>query len=472
MESKENNSLENMQVEIKDALTCFICTSKVNDPMMCPKCKRMVCSECIKKWLDAHEKCPFCQAHTTFDEMIALPFMDNITDFFIKEIDKKNEEKEKEKQKEKEKGKNKNINNIMEEEEEEDDIEESSKDDNKKPYLSKTHFLPNQFNNNDEDNQNNDFNKNPRSRIIKKGDFCPEHRNQLIEYFCLDCNTKHCAKCLVFFNAQSKKHEGHKVITIEQKNKYSIDEVKKSVDDLKSSEDELKVFKNNVLSDVSIMEKKEEFVKTVLDEFKKYFTKKIDKHKMKVTAINNQLEKINYIRNNYTEMFKNFVETDDENGFKEYKKKLLSYKDVKKYEYWNNNNIFCKPVLNFYETDFIDIEVNEYNETIGETIINIEGLNRELHLKLNGETEDEVLINILIHLNAFGDENDKNDKDKYQGYLLIINNNNIITISLDEKMIHDDTLILGRTIIKSGLKTIVNQENKIHFKLILSHFNL
>ena len=171
-------------------------------------------------------------------------------------------------------------------------------------------------------------------------------------------------------------------------------------------------------------------------------------------------------------MFKNFVETDDENGFKEYKKKLLSYKDVKKYEYWNNNNIFCKPVLNFYETDFIDIEVNEYNETIGETIINIEGLNRELHLKLNGETEDEVLINILINLNAFGDENDKNDKDKYQGYLLIINNNNIITVSLDEKMIHNDTLILGRTIIKSGLKTIVNQENKIHFKLILSHFNL
>ena len=74
-------------------------------------------------------------------------------------------------------------------------------------------------------------------------------------------------------------------------------------------------------------------------------------------------------------------------------------------------------------------------------------------------------------MEAFGDENERNDKDKYYGYLLIIKDYNVIGIPLDEKMLYDDTIILGRTIIKSGLKTIINEQRKLHAKLILSHFN-
>ena len=59
IEEKEN---ENRKIEIKDALTCFICTAKVLDPMMCPQCKKLVCSKCIKKWFidQQHEKCHYC----------------------------------------------------------------------------------------------------------------------------------------------------------------------------------------------------------------------------------------------------------------------------------------------------------------------------------------------------------------------------------------------------------------------------
>ena len=473
MESKEESNVENMQVEIKDALICFICTSRVIDPMMCSHCKRLVCTECIKKWLEIHEQCPFCKAPTTFDEMIALPFMNVLSDFFLKEIDKKNEEKEKEKE-ENENNEN-NINNIIEEEDELDDSNKNEKD-KENDNLSKSLLFRNKFNF-DEDNQNqNDFlNMNYRTQIRKKGEFCPEHRNQLIEYFCLNCNTKHCSKCLLFFNVQSKIHKDHKVINIEEKNKYNIDEIKQNLDDLLDTVKKLKEYDNNITTDMKVIEKKEEFVKVVLDEFTKYYTKKIEKQNKiidkKTTALNNQLQLINQIRNSYTESLNNFVERDDENGFKDYQKKILGFKDLKKFKYWNSNNIFSKPFLNFYETDFIDIDINEYNDTIGEIKFNIEGLNRELHLKLNGEADDEVLINLLINLEAFGDENERNDKDKYYGYLLIIKDYNVIGIPLDEKMLYDDTIILGRTIIKSGLKTIINEQRKLHAKLILSHFN-
>jgi hypothetical protein len=190
------------------------------------------------------------------------------------------------------------------------------------------------------------------------------------------------------------------------------------------------------------------------------------------SSINNQLEAINQIKASCSESLNNFVERDDENGYHEYQKKILSLKDVKKFSYLNNNNnIFSKTFLKFYETDYIDIDVDENNETIGEKKFNIEGLNQELHLKLNGETDEEIIINLLINLNAFGDENERNESQKYHGYLLINNNCNVIGIFLNEKMIHENVLILGRTIIKNGLKTIVNEENKIHAKLILSHFN-
>ena len=41
MES-ESQKIENTEEEIKDALTCFICTAKVMDPLMCHQCKKMV----------------------------------------------------------------------------------------------------------------------------------------------------------------------------------------------------------------------------------------------------------------------------------------------------------------------------------------------------------------------------------------------------------------------------------------------
>ena len=35
-----DNNAENLKSDIKDTLTCFICTAKIIDPMMCPQCKK------------------------------------------------------------------------------------------------------------------------------------------------------------------------------------------------------------------------------------------------------------------------------------------------------------------------------------------------------------------------------------------------------------------------------------------------
>ena len=468
----ESKNIDNMKIEIKDTLTCFICTAKVLDPVMCPKCKKLVCTKCIKKWFEQnHNKCPFCQTQLSFEDMISLPFLNDLSEYFIKEIDNKKKEEKINKMN------MKDINKIIDDEE---DINSNSNSQNNininninnddKKNLSKTQIISNKIELDGESSISNENNFIQYSNI-KRGERCPKHMGEVIEYYCLNCNTKHCSKCLMIISKESKIHEGHRIITIEQKNKYNLDEIKEEINNLSNVVNEISEYKEIIEMDGKIIEKKEEFVKKVIDEFKDYYAKKSGEKKdildKKSNLIQNQLDRINNIRNSYTESLNNFVERDDENGFKEYQQKIKNYKDTNDYQYPNNFDISFNPNLKFYETDYIDIDINEYDENIGEMYFNIEGIEKQLHFKLNGEAIDEVLVNLQIESDKLGD-----DKDRYFGLILFKKNNKATYLFLDEKMVHNEILILGRTIVRSGLKSIVDDQNKCHFKLILAIFSV
>ena len=462
MESKIDN-----KNEIKDALTCFICTLKVSQPLMCPQCKRMVCQKCIKKWYDeGHDKCPYCQVQSSFENMISLPFMEQLSQFFLKEIDNKNN-KEKNK-----KNKIEDMNKIIDEDE---DINENNNDiinnyddndddDIKNHQLSKTHFIPNNFKK-DVNNRNND---NQMSSIIKEN-MCPKHKNESIEYYCLNCNTKHCSKCLLFFSEESKLHRGHRIIPIEQKDKFNIDEIKEDINNLSNVIRDLNGYKNNIELEEKIIEKREEIIIKMIDELRDFSSKKSSEKNfeldIKKKLITNQLDKIYQVKDNYTESLNNFIEKGDEDGFKEYQDTIKNFKDIDRYKFINNFKEVLNPEFKLFETDFIDIEINEKEEILGELYFNIEGINRQLHFQLNGQTYNEILINLQIELNELGEE-----KESYYAFLLLELNNNIIKINLDEKMIENKILILGKTIEKHELFSIVDEEHKCHIKIFLAKF--
>ena len=457
----ESKKIDEMKMEIKDALTCFICTGKVFDPMMCPQCKRLVCSKCIKKWLDEHEKCPFCQKVESFDDMISLPFMNHLSNYFINQINSKEEEKKSQK---------KNLNKIIDEDEEE-EIEDSSNINTDKK-LAKTQLISNKMNINEGENKDNNGNNRQMISNRKKGEICPKHNDEIIEFYCLNCNTKHCSKCLMIISEESKIHKDHKIITMEQKNKYNLDEVKNEISYLSNTINELNSYKNNLDVFHKLVESKEEFIKKVLDEFKEFFSKKSQSKlfdvDLKNQLLKNQIDRINKLRNSHNEALINFVERNDLNGFMEYKDKIIGFKDTSQYHYPKVLDMNLYPKINFYETDFIVMDVNEYNEIIGKSEFSIEGLEKPFHFGLNGEAIDEVLINLQLE-----PDNKEEAKDRYFGFLLFKNNdNNITSLGLDEKMAHNEILILGRTIVKSGLKTIVDKEKKCHFKLILAIFSV
>ena len=438
----EANNLENMKFEIKDKLTCIICGAKVKDPMMCLKCKNFGCSPCIKKWFEAGNKvCPSCKSESNITLMITVPFVNYLSDYYVKNID--NQEKI---------PNNINYNynnndyNII-------------NDDNDR--LSKTQIINNKF-----QTDENEVKKKEWNEMKLKGEKCERHQDEIVEYYCLNCNSKYCSKCLMINNEESKIHYGHKIISIEQKNKFKIEEIKNEINNLSSVTNEIKVYKKNVELENKFIEKKEEFIYKVINDFRTLISGKYERKKAaleeKNKLIKNQIDNINNVKNTYIDAIDNFIEREDINGFKEYYNKLKKFKDINRYKHKSTFNIYLKPRLKFYETDFIQMDINEYNETIGEIYFNIEEFNNQLLLKFSGEAINEVLINLLIHL-----ENPGEKKQEYYGCLLIKNKDNIISLSLDEKMVHNETLILGKTIIKSCLSSLIDQHNKCHAKVIL-----
>jgi hypothetical protein len=478
---KEEKEDENRKIEIKDALTCFICTAKVLDPMMCPQCKKLVCTKCIKKWYidQQHQKCPYCQVPSSFNQMITLPFMNQLSEYFIKEIEKK--ENMADKTYIFSKSKNMNINQIIDEDDDNDNKNNINEDDNNdEGFLSKTHLFPNKFqmnNNNNNENMEMSSIKIKDDFIIerKKKDLCPKHRNEIIEYYCVNCNTKHCSKCLLIMSNESKLHQGHKIIDIVGKNKYNLDNINHDIKTLSDTIKDLTQYKINIEIDSKLVEKKEDFYKKMVDEFQKKILSKTMRKSTSLSVDNQSIEKqlklIENIKNNNKDAIINFVERDDKIGLEEYHQRIKDYKDINKYKHDDQYEIFIKPSLKFLETDFNVVDIMENNDNIGEVIgelnVNVEGLDKPVQLRFNQEAIDEILINIQINLDFFDEE-----KIDYACYFILKNKDSITSAILNEKMVHNGILILGKTIIKNSLKNIIDENNKCHVKLILAEFKL
>ena len=307
----------------------------------------------------------------------------------------------------------------------------------------------------------------------KMVEYCPKHKYELIEYYCLNCNTNHCPKCLTILSEESQNHIGHKIISIEQRNKYNLQTIKSEINNLSSVVEELLKYKNNLEQGTRIMNKKEEFIKTLMSKLREKFIRCNDNKKykleMKKKLLEEQIKNIYKLRNDYVNTINDIIKKENQNELEKYKQKIMDFKDSDKYEYYLNLNYFLKPNLNVYETDYVEIDTDIYNETIGETDFVINEIDKKFHFKLGGEAINEVGISLLIEL-------DGKENQLYNAFIFIKkindNNNNILYVNLDEEMNHDKYLILGKTIIKSSLSSVINEQNKLYIKLILSHIDI
>ena len=223
LDYKKQQENEKNKAEIMDQLKCYICMAKLTKPRMCKYCHRPACENCIKIWLNEKHQCGFCRKRINFNETIEIPIINDIAEFFMKNI---NNQKEQVNNKNNDKENNENNNKIFD------------------TYLE------------------------IQKLNLKEEDICPKHKNKY-EYFCYQCNEKYCDKCLVICNDSSKIHEDHLIIRLDQleKNKNRINETMEEFQKLKQTNlkidhliklyelkiRELEIEKNNFISEIDLI---------------------------------------------------------------------------------------------------------------------------------------------------------------------------------------------------------------------------
>ena len=83
-----------LEQQVNDIIHCFICFGKVYKPYMCPKCHKLYCLDCLKKWYSkGGQNCAMCKTILNFDKFIPIPWMDDLSNYMIQEQSKVNKKK-------------------------------------------------------------------------------------------------------------------------------------------------------------------------------------------------------------------------------------------------------------------------------------------------------------------------------------------------------------------------------------------
>ena len=313
--------------EIRDHLKCYICLTKVINPIMCPFCKKISCKVCIDKWLRVNDYCGICKKHVTLKDMITLPFLDDMSTFFIKNIDSHP----------------KNFPNINNQNQEKKEI-------------------------------NNIINENNLNIINEKEinkDLCQKHKTK-IDYYCVQCDNYFCSNCLVFFNEEGKKHNNHLIIQIQKMNDLGI---KEAINEYKKLPKTKKAIEN--LMDLINLKLKENKIKKAefenfLNLIKNLYFEKIDETsndlKTILDKLKSQKDTIENCINSVPNGFNNIINNND------HAQGYIVSKDLKKYNRLNNDledeiieksKISPKLFFENYETELLEIDVpfgGQYNE--------------------------------------------------------------------------------------------------------------
>ena len=373
MEKKELEKIrkENeLNEQIRDYLKCYICLSKVTKPKMCNFCKKICCEVCINKWLENKSYCGMCKHPITAQDMITLPFLDDMSQFFINNIDNKEHRNKKEE-----------INNDL--------------------------------------NEITEVNENSLISDNNENDICPKHKYKF-EYYCIQCTNYYCSQCFIFFNKEANKHENHIVVPISKMDNLRINDAINEYKKLTVTKNKI----NDLIGLCNLKEREKQIKKfeiiNYFDALKKLFIQKMDEESSEFKALLddsiqqkiNIENKINVIPSQIFK-FSELNNNDDNHNKIELKKKLFDdLKEVNDIEPALEQKIIQKSkespklFVENYDTDFMEFsfpqELHEGDEFINCPITIIHDFPCKLVFKyLNHEIYISFIVNVSSQINNY-----------------------------------------------------------------------
>ena len=341
---EENDNQDNLGSEIKDTVKCYICFDKITKPKMCPHCHRMACEKCLYNW-------------------------------FVN-LNKKNC------------GfcrKGTNFSEMV-----------------AVPFMDiVVDFVDKFFNKNiSEDNNKNFYDKNFL-------EFCPEHKNEMLYYYCLDCGKAYCKTCFVFFGEEKDKHTEHSIIEYEKYKNMSFPLLKKNLDKLESNIQHVEENIKRCISYKNSYEHQRKVGNEFINNLQDAFNNQMD---VIISSIDNHIKKLNDYINEYNKYKKDIDEfyymikhkNTNTHQDKSCESLIIKLTNINQHKFFSSKEIEKLSDLskNFY--------VNTYQSKIGEfnheNIFLSRGLkmgNGPCELVIDNKQRDEVLISLNIPKNKF-----------------------------------------------------------------------
>ena len=402
LEEKEKN-------KIRDKLKCFICYGKVINARMCVKCKGIACEECIKKMLSKKKVCSNCKQIVREDDMIKLPFMNDLTDFFINNIEKK-------------------------------------------PNPGKKNIINNEIN-------------------INSCKYHPKKNVEYICINCCENLCSECL--LFFNKKNVAKHSEHKIISYIEINEFNLDKIIKEYKVLSDFKLNINNNKNKYILDlkeIEILKNGEEYIfdyiktQTICN-----YNKKIKAIKNALNILKNKKNEIDKSILSFNNHFNRLKDGNNMEQFKKYQKVL---KNLNIYPYDKDEiekkSIFQKDICcERYESDFIEIEipnnghyVEELN-VISKQLIFIPNANCKLQSQL---LNDSIVFTLVFEIN---DKFYQKHNPKYLGNLFIFSKK-ICECQRFANYYNKGIQVFSLQFEYSKLKSLFDENNKCQLKFHVS----
>ena len=232
-------------------------------------------------------------------------------------------------------------------------------------------------------NKNNDIsNKNGDGELLE---YCPEHPNEMLYYYCLDCGKAYCKTCFVFFGEEKDKHVRHSIIEYDKYKNMSFPLLKKNTDKLEKNIQHVEENIKRCLAYKSSYEHERKAGNKFIKNLQIQFNAKIDEI---INIIDEKIKKLREYINEYNK----------------YKKEVEDFYGLIKHK--NNSDKSCESLIikltkinqhKFFSSKELDklldlstnIYVNTYQSKVGE--FNHENIFLSKGLKL-GTSPYEIVI--------------------------------------------------------------------------------
>ena len=276
-------------------------------------------------------------------------------------------------------------------------------------------------------------------------EYCPQHKNEILYYYCLNCETAYCKTCFVFFGEEKDKHLGHKIIEYKKYKYMNLPILKENIETLESNIQNIEENIKICLSYKKSYEHEREIGNKFIENLKNQFNKKFDEI---IFGIDLQVKKL-----------KEYI-----NEFNKYKKDIQEFISSMKYKK-NINDKSCENLINEFskisqEKSFSsdleklnnlskNLNVSIYQSNIKE--INLKNNSLKTNLKIDSNTSYEILIDykkgneIGISLKIPKESNSINHN--FQAFIVIKNKNRLIqNYDLDEFKEEENYFYLNKKI--------------------------